>query len=163
MAHDLFGAQAIPVVLPEETNAGEPAGPLEAVEIVEFPLLAVPEVLLDVEVVGQPIDALSQADVESAFAAVANRLALEVLETLISSRARPGSGWRSPRRSCWRSIACAWAYSPSRRRDSGKARSTLCDRAQTSGLIGMPASLAAFKPEEGVLRVGVVARIAALD
>ena len=52
----LLGAQAIPVVLAEEPDAGEPAGALQAVEIVELPLLAGTEILADLEVAGQPVD-----------------------------------------------------------------------------------------------------------
>ena len=128
MRDDLFGAQAIPVVLPEEPHPGEPAGSLERVEVIESPLLAVAEVLLHVKVVGQPIDALAQAGVESPFAAVANGFALKVLETLDTAASPTGSGWRFRRRSCWRSIACAGAYSPSRRRDSATLRNR-CARA----------------------------------
>ena len=47
---ELLGAVAIPVVLAEEADAGEPAGPLQAVEVVVLPLLADGEVLADAEV-----------------------------------------------------------------------------------------------------------------
>ena len=56
LVHQLLGAQAIPVVLTEEPDAGQPAGPLEAIEVVELPLLAGAEVLADLEVAGQPVD-----------------------------------------------------------------------------------------------------------
>ena len=53
----LLGPEAIPVVGAEESDAREPAGTLKPVEIVELPLLAVADVLLDLEVAGQPVDA----------------------------------------------------------------------------------------------------------
>ena len=85
----LLGAQAIPVVLAEETDAGEPPGPLESVEIIVFPLLAMAEILVDVEVVGQPVDA-SQQDGRRIrpLPQSMDRVALEVFEALKSPRAR---------------------------------------------------------------------------
>ena len=47
----LFGAQAIPVVLAEETHAGQPPGALEPVKVIDLVLLAVAEILVNVEVV----------------------------------------------------------------------------------------------------------------
>ena len=57
----LLGAQAIPVVLAEEAHAGQPAGPLEAVEVVESSTAGrAPKFWLTVEVGGQPVDAATQ-------------------------------------------------------------------------------------------------------
>ena len=67
----LLGPLAIPVVLAEEPLAGEPAGALQAVEVVIFPLLAVAEVLADAEVAGQPVDAALEVRVDAPLAAVA--------------------------------------------------------------------------------------------
>ena len=41
---------------PKNADAGQPAGPLQAVKIVKLPLLAVAEILPDLEVVGEPVD-----------------------------------------------------------------------------------------------------------
>ncbi len=49
MRDQLFGAQAIPVVLAEEPHAGEPPGALESVKVIVLPLLAVADILVDVE------------------------------------------------------------------------------------------------------------------
>ena len=43
--NQFLGAQAIPVVPAEETQARQPAGALQAIEIIELPLLAVTEIL----------------------------------------------------------------------------------------------------------------------
>ena len=50
VVHQLFGAQAIPVVLTEEPDAGQPAGTLQTIEVVELPLLPGAEVLSDLKV-----------------------------------------------------------------------------------------------------------------
>ena len=73
LVHQFFGAQAIPVVSAEKTHARQPAGPLQAIEIVKLPLLAVAEVLADLEVVGQPVDSRLELGVDSPLAAVLNR------------------------------------------------------------------------------------------
>ncbi len=49
-ADQLLGAQAIPVVLAEETHAGEPPGPLQSVKVVELLLLAMAQILAHVKV-----------------------------------------------------------------------------------------------------------------
>ena len=73
---------AIPVVLAEEPDAGEPAGALQAVEIVELPLLAGTEILADAEVVGQPVDPRLEAAVDTPLAAVLDPFALKELLAL---------------------------------------------------------------------------------
>ena len=81
-ADDLLGAQAIPVVLAEEPHAGEPAGPLEPVEVVVSSTAGrgrssgVTSKWLASQ--SMPV---AEAGVEAPLAAVVDRLALEVLET----------------------------------------------------------------------------------
>ena len=77
-----FGAEAIPVVLAEEPNARESPGAFQAIEIVESPLLAAAEILIDLEVVGQPVDPGLKFRLAAPFAAVLDRLALEELLAL---------------------------------------------------------------------------------
>ena len=62
---ELLGPQAVPVVLAEEADAREPAGPLQAVEEIVLPLLAHGEVLADAEVGRQPVDAALEVGVGS--------------------------------------------------------------------------------------------------
>src|SRR5208337_1450030 len=82
LVNQLFGPQAIPVVLAEETQAAQPAGPFEAIKIVELPLLAVPVVLTDLEVVGQPVDPALEAGIGPPLAAVIDQLSMEGLLAL---------------------------------------------------------------------------------
>ena len=77
-----LGAQAIPVMIVKEPYAREPAGSLQAVEVVEPPLLAGTEVLADREVTGQPVDSGLDVAVDSTFATVLDRLANENLAAL---------------------------------------------------------------------------------
>ena len=77
LVNELLGAHAVPVVLAEKAQAGQPAGPLQAIKIVELPLLAVAEVLADLEVVGQPVDARLELGIDAPLAAVLNRFALK--------------------------------------------------------------------------------------
>ena len=105
-ADELFGAEAIPVVLPEETHAGQPPRPLEPIEIIDLVLLAMPEILANIEVGCQPVDATIQKRIKCALAAVMDRLALQRFEALKSSSSHRRSGWKCRRRSCWRLIAC---------------------------------------------------------
>src|SRR5262249_37744497 len=79
VAHELPGSQPVPVVGAEEPDTRQPPGSLQAVEIIELPLLAGAEILADVEVPGQPVDASLQAPADSALAAVLDLLALEEL------------------------------------------------------------------------------------
>ncbi len=67
---ELLGPFAIPVVVAEEADAAEPAGPFEAVEVIVFPLLAGAEVLADLEVGGDPANAGLEVGVGRALAAV---------------------------------------------------------------------------------------------
>ena len=76
-ADQLFGTQAIPVVPAEETQAGQPPGPLEPIKVVDLPLLAMPEILANVKVARQPVDATIQEGIECSLAAVMDRLALK--------------------------------------------------------------------------------------
>ena len=82
LVDQFLGAEPIPVVLAEEPNARESAGAFQAVEIVEFPLLAAAEILTDLEVAGQPVDPGLEVAVDSSFSAVLDRLALEKLLAL---------------------------------------------------------------------------------
>ena len=68
--HQLLGAEAIPVVLTEEANAREPAGTLETVQVVELPLMAGAEVLSDLKMAGEPIDASLEASIHASRAAL---------------------------------------------------------------------------------------------
>ena len=79
LVDELLGPQAIPVVLAEEPQPAQPAGPLQAVKVVELPLLAVAVVLADLEVVGHPVDPALEAGADAPLAAVLDRLALEEL------------------------------------------------------------------------------------
>src|SRR5208283_931329 len=82
VVNQLFGPEAIPVVPAKEANPREPAGPLEAIKVVELPLLAVPVVLTDLEVVGQPVNPALEADAGPPLAAVVDQLSMEKLLAL---------------------------------------------------------------------------------
>ena len=145
LVHQLLGAQAIPVVLAEEADAPQPAGPLQAVEIVELPLLAAAVILAHLEVVGHPVDPALEAGTDGPLAAVRDHLALKVsapwnrLSPVMIRLEIPAQVMLAED---WPSRACR----PSFRRASGSAPSSARDRAQTSGLTGTPASVAAFRP-----------------
>ena len=86
--HELFGTQAIPVVLTEEADAGQPAGALEPVKVVKLPLGAGAEILADLKVAGEPVDAALKTAVDAAGATVLDRFTLQELSTLKSPEPR---------------------------------------------------------------------------
>ena len=86
--NQFLGTQAIPVVPAEETHARQPPGTLQAIEIIELPLLAVAEILTDLEVLGQPVDSRLELAVDSPLAAVLDRFALEEFLALKPAQAR---------------------------------------------------------------------------
>ena len=61
LVDELLGPLAIPVVVAEEALARQPAGALQAVEVVILPALAVAEVLPDEEVARHPVDGALEA------------------------------------------------------------------------------------------------------
>ncbi len=86
VVHQFLGAHAVPVVRAEVADAGQPAGALESVEVVELPLLSAAVVLADLEVAGQPVDPHRQLGIGPALAAVLDLVVLEVLLALVAAQ-----------------------------------------------------------------------------
>ena len=156
VVNELFGAQAIPVVLTEEPDARQPAGALQTVEIVELPLVAGAEVLADLKVAGQPVDAALKASVDAPRAAFLDRFALEELAALESpepgdDQARdPGAG-----HACRRDVRIG-SVSPAS--VAFLAALPVAARELPDGLFHGHADLAGgMQPQQRVLRVRIIA------
>ncbi len=129
----------------EEPNSRESPGAFQAIEVVVFPLLAGPEILTDLEVAGQPIDPGLEVAVGSSFAAILDHLALEEFQPL-EPMAPAMIKLETPAQVMLAEDAGesgVYAQLPSffwHRSQYARAS------AQTSGLTGTPASLAACRP-----------------
>ena len=146
VVHELFGAQAIPVVLTEEADARQPAGAFQAVEVVELPLLAGAEVLADLKVAGQPVDAALKVSVDAARAAVLDRFALQELAALKSPEPRDDQA-RDPRtgHACGRDIGIG-SVGPASVAFLAALPVARAKAPRRSGFTGTPTSLAACSP-----------------
>ena len=144
-ADQLFGPQAIPVVLAEEANPREPAGPLHPVEKIVLPLLAHWEVLADGEVAREPVDGVLEMGTGGSLAAVVNQRSLEILGAL-----KPlGTGddqTGDPRAGHARGRDRVAEVVPPAAIPALGLLPVVPGQRQTSGLTGIPTSLAALRP-----------------
>ncbi len=102
-ADQFLGAEPIPVETAEEPDAGEPAGALKGIEVVMLPNRAVSEVLADLKMAAQPVDAVRDSRVQPSLAAIVDHMAFEELLALEPPGAgddqtrKPGAGHASRR------------------------------------------------------------------
>ncbi len=68
--HQLFRAQAVPIMIAEKPHSGEPASALQTIKVVELPERTRTEILTDLEVFCDPVDPRLQVAVEPALATV---------------------------------------------------------------------------------------------
>ncbi len=80
-----LGPEPIPIMLTNQSRAGEAAGPFQAGKVVKLPYRAGTDILIDPEVAGQPIDPLDGSLVDDPLAAFLDLLALERFLTRIQA------------------------------------------------------------------------------
>ena len=88
LANELLGTLAIPVVLAEEADAGEPAGPLQPVEVIVPPAWPLPKFWPTWKWLASQSSPTGELAVVTALAAVLDRLAVEDIRVLRSSSSR---------------------------------------------------------------------------
>jgi hypothetical protein len=82
LVNELLGAQQVPIVPVKKADASQAADPLQAVEIIKLPLLAVAEILPNEEIAGEPIDSRLDVATGSAITTVTDVIAVKELLTL---------------------------------------------------------------------------------